>query len=571
MDLKGQHKNSYVIYTRKSTDDAHNQKNSISYQRIEGVRYARREQLSIANMDIPGFCTSGIVTERHTGFKEGENFTISAKGVQYAIERPKFHKLVELLWQGEIKGAVFLCWDRASRNKTDNTILRRLIDRNVDIRFVQAKYERTSSGELHMDIDSMFSEHYSRAIREKVSDTTRKLRDEGICTYRAPVGYLNLGDPRNKPLDPVRAPIIKEIFERYATGRWSLSDLARWANVQGLTMPAVRQRRTDAELLNDDEVVHQRVSRLITVNHIHNLLRNPFYIGKVRGNNGVYIQSRSHIPLVDESLFNRIQASLKNRRVSCHYTTKLDLPYRGLVRCSGCNRAYTPYLQKGIYYYGARCASSCTNKTKNINAAFIEQEVGTAIKRLSFTDEELAEIDCRSKVDIVAVDQKRAHIAEANQRQIKQVRDELSYLTTHKLTLLKTGTYSPEEYIIENGRLNEKLAKLSSATEASQTSTEQLLQGVVKLSELVKNTYRAYQFAIPAEKESIIGIIFSELKISGKSLIYKAKKGFQSLENHSFVAGEPTTWLSEAAHIQTDIQQSIADVQQLLAEKGSAP
>src|SRR5262249_22717720 len=148
---------------------------------------------------------------------------------------------------------IFLCWDRASRNKGDDTVIRKLMRSGVDVRFALARYDRTSAGELHMDIDGMFAEHHSRVTREKVTLTIRNRRSEGLCTHRAPVGYLNLGSMDQKPQDPERAALIAKLFELYATGEWSLADLARWAIEQGFTMMPMRRRRTEEERLAEEE------------------------------------------------------------------------------------------------------------------------------------------------------------------------------------------------------------------------------------------------------------------------------------------------------------------------------
>ncbi len=531
--------NSYLIYTRKSTDDADNQKNSIAYQKSEALRYCKQEQLAIANTDIDNFCTAGIIVERHTGFKESDQFSIGKYGVQHTIERPKFHKLVEVLWKGQFKGVIFLCWDRASRNKSDNAILHRLIEQGKDIRFVQANYDRTSAGELHMDIDGMFAQHYSRIISEKVRNTTLKLRNEGVCTYRAPVGYLNSGDPRNKPLDPVRAPIVKQLFEKYAEGNWSLSDLARFANEQGLTMPAVRRKRTKAEMLKDEEIVIEPVSRPIVINHVHTILRNPFYIGKLRSNDKTYIESISHAPLIDESLFNQVQQMLYRKKVSVHYTDKLNYPYRGLIRCASCGRVYTPYEQKSIHYYGARCSKECTNTKRSINADFIERKVGEVIESLYYCDEELSEINKRVNEDVSVFETQRLNEIEQLQRHQKKIREELTYLRTNKLTLLRTGAYSPEDYLCEESTLNQRLDDLATKIQASDASMHEVMKDLVILSELVKETHKYYSFANPDEKKQIISLLFSELTLSGETLMFKCKKGFEFLSDHSFVFGAP--------------------------------
>src|SRR5688572_11927918 len=111
------HDSQYLIYNRKSTDDAENQKNSLQYQRMRNVDFTKRAGLSIAGLTIPGFCENGIIDERHSGYKEEADFEISADGsVHYRVLRPKFLKLAELLKAKKVKGAIFLCWDRASRN-----------------------------------------------------------------------------------------------------------------------------------------------------------------------------------------------------------------------------------------------------------------------------------------------------------------------------------------------------------------------------------------------------------------------------------------------------------------------
>jgi len=120
-------------------------------------KFAKRERLPIAKVDIPRFCKAGIISEKHTGFKEDDDLNISEDGlIQYRIERPKFQQLIHSLIRGEYKGVIFLCWDRASRNRNDDNVLRKLMKKmGVDIRFVQANYDNTSAGALHMDVDGM--------------------------------------------------------------------------------------------------------------------------------------------------------------------------------------------------------------------------------------------------------------------------------------------------------------------------------------------------------------------------------------------------------------------------------
>ena len=539
----GKYRDYYLVYNRKSTDEADNQKNSISYQRAENTRFAKKERLPIAQITLKGFCANGVISEKHSGFKEDDDFTVTDSGlVQYSIDRPKLQKLLQYASRGYFKGIICLCWDRISRNKGDDTIIRKLMRKGFDVRFVYAKYDDSSSGALHMDIDGMFSQHHSRVTSEKVTITMRNAREKGICTYRAPIGYLNQGKMEHKPQDPERAPIIKEMYELYATGDWTLADLMGYAKEQGFTTVPMRRRRTKEEMLAEEDEVEEipKVSRPVTQNLISRILNNPFYTGKVLDSEGNYIDSNSHEAIVSEELFRAVQEQLKKNKVSVHYTEKLDLPLRGVIRCDSCKRVYTPYTKKGIQYYNSRCLKECPNKFKNFNFSFIAGEVEKLIAELHFTDDELAELDARIGTDVALLEEKRNKALEKNERQKKTLREDLAYIRSNKLNLLKTGVYTPETLLEEEEKLNTQLSELQSQEQASDVAMHETMKDVTKLSELIKNVVPYYQFANPHEKEEIIRIIFSELYVSQNTLQYSLQKGFEPFKSRSVALCDPT-------------------------------
>jgi site-specific DNA recombinase len=565
----GKYRQRYLVYIRKSTDEPNNQKNSIKYQKAEALRFVEREKLPLALITSNGFCRDGLISEKHSGFEEDIELTFTKDGkVQYRIERPKFQKLVEFLSLGLFKGVICLCWDRISRNRGDDTVIRKLMRKGVDIQFVYAKYDDTSAGALHMDIDGMFAQHHSRVTAEKVRLATWDLRGRGVVTYKAPIGYLNLGNMEHKPFDPERAPIIKKLFELYATGDWSLSDLVRFGSEQGLTTVPVRRRRTREEMLaeeeDDQQLQVEKVSRRLATSHLHHMLRNPFYIGRVRQRDGKPIRSVSHEALVSDELFEKVQAILTKKAVSVHYDKKLQYPYRGLIRCADCRRIYTPYVQKGIHYYASRCVKGCANSRKNFNAAFLESEVGKLIERLSFTEEELVKLDATNSTNVALLEEKRLQELDVIDRQKRKIREDLAYLRTNKLQLLKTAVYSPEALREQEDSLDAKLHSLQRSEETSDVSMKAVMEDMVKLSELLKYGSAYYILAKPREKEQLIRLIFSELSLSGNTLSYQCKKGFQALETRFVADCCQTAWLSEAMQSHKLILESIHDIEELL-------
>jgi site-specific DNA recombinase len=543
--LAGKYKDQYLTYGRRSDKDPNNQKNSLNFQKKQAILYAKQNSLSVALITIPGFCTDGVISEKHSGFEEDDEFTVSAGGqVTVSISRPKFRRLIGYLSRGLFKGVLVLCYDRISRNSTDGALVKKLIRQGTDIRFVWAKYEKNASGSMHMNADQMFAQHHAENTSEKVRETIEEVRSQGKVTNRAPVGYLNEGNMDWKPFDTARAPIIKRMFV-LAAEDWSLSDIAQWANEQGFTMPPQRRKRSADEMLmdEDDEDAYfkntPKVERLVTAAGVHKILTNKFYIGLTHGNDGAWVPSVSHEAMVDTVLFDQVQLSLQKRKVSVHYADKMPLSHRGLVRC-GCGRVYTPYPKKGINYLYSRCKKDCTNTQKSITAAELEKAIGDVIKQLVFTEDEKTEIDARTSTDIALLDNKRQAELDRIDRRKRKVREDIAYIGTNKLTLLRSGAYTPEDLLAEESKLTAELNQLQTQEAASDTSMSQVIQEAIKLSELLDNVAAIYDFAESSEKESIIRAIFSELTMSEKTLQFQCKNAFKALESRFLPTCDPT-------------------------------
>ncbi len=525
---KANNQHEYLIYTRKSTDDVDNQKNSIDYQTSECLRYAKNNKLVVANFSEESFCDAGVIKEKHTAYKTADIEIRKDGSFVYRIERPKFKQMIDALMKKQFKGVICLCWDRISRNDQDGIILKNLIKQGVDVRFVQAKYEETSSGALHMDIDGMFAAHYSRVISEKIKGANKKLWSEGKCTYQAPLGYLNKGSG-NKPLDEAKAPLVRQIFELYATGGWSLNQLAKWANQHGLTSTASRRHRTKAEILagvERDEI--PVASRPLNEKSIEKILNNPFYIGKIKVGND--ITDGIHQPLIDTALFNKVQATLKSRCVKIYYVDKDFFIYRGFVKCT-CGRSYSPYEKKGNNYYRSRCLQTCDSVDKNFKEKNIDDSVADLLDQIHFTETELAEIEERAKDELYnIVENKRISDMTALEKQRQRINDDLKYLEQNKVTLLRTNVYTIEQFTNDHERLQSELKAVEEKLTTQDVSTKEMLDTVISFSELIKDAKIYYKNALDNEKRDMATNVFTELFFKDGSLAnYNAKEGYNAL------------------------------------------
>lgn len=523
----------YLIYVRRSTDDAINQRNSIEYQLEQCLRYAHLNKLPVANFTLVHYSENGIIKERHTAFKT-KPVTFKANGsVQYDIERPKFQQLVQHLARGEFSGVICLSMDRISRNTYDAAIIKELRARGCDIRFVQANYEETSAGHFHMDMDSAFATHHSRVTSEKVRATYAKLRTEGKCTYRTPLGYRDLG-PDNKPFDNKRAPLVKQLFERYATGEWSLEELAVWARQHGLTAKPRRRKRTREEILAGEENKLPLVSRPLTRTGVASILNNRFYVGLIRYDKEWL--PGNHQPLITRQLFEQVQRRLKERYSSVHYLEKEFFCYRGFLNCT-CGRSYSPYEQKGHIYYRSPCKPTCPNTARNLDEGTIDAIVEELFGRLYLTE---AEAESLAQHLPKHLEQRRS---EGNrQRQSLEARRERinrdhQYLRENKITLLREGVYTMNDFAREEQKLEDELADVEAQEESpEEPSADEMLETLLNFSELMKLAQVSYNLATPQEKHNIVLKAFSELTLKdGKLAGLRAREGLDALLNRGGV------------------------------------
>jgi hypothetical protein len=112
---------------------------------------------------------------------------------------------------------------------------------------------------------------------------------------------------------------------------------------------------------------------------------------------------------------------------------------------------------------------------RNINAKFIEKKVGEVMSEMVFTKEKLAEIDLRVRNDVSTFEEKR--IAEINglEQQKRKLREDLSYLRTNKLSLLKNSVYSSQEYLFEESKLLQGIEKLMKKEKHSEVSMHEII------------------------------------------------------------------------------------------------
>ena len=133
-------------------------------------------------------------------------------------------------------------------------------------------------------------------------------------------------------LDPERALLVRETFRLYATGEYSLPELQATMHAKGLTSPYAR-----------------RPGAPVSVSKLAELLTNPFYVGVVQWGGARY--EGQHKALIPQSLFDRVQETLRARDVAGTRQRRHEHYLKGLLHCGECGRRLSLTLAKGRYLY----------------------------------------------------------------------------------------------------------------------------------------------------------------------------------------------------------------------------
>jgi site-specific DNA recombinase len=212
------------------------------------------------------------------------------------------------------------------------------------------------------------SENVKRGLRQKAS--------VGGTYGPAPLGYLNsvdeLPDGRRVAIvtiDPERGPLITFAFQLYASGEYSIAQLAAELERLGLrTRPTAK-----------------RIPKALGTSVVQRLLRNPYYVGKLiyrRGSKDEQTFDGRHEPLIDADTFDRVQTLLDEKRVAGERPRVRQHYLRGSVYCGQCGNRLTFGISTGkngrkypYFFCSGRINGTACTQRASMRPELIEQAI----------------------------------------------------------------------------------------------------------------------------------------------------------------------------------------------------
>lgn len=471
-----------IAYCRKSTESEDRQVLSIESQ------IAEMEKLALRN----GVVLDKIFTE-----------SMSAK----APGRPVFEEVKQYV--EKYGSCVIYVWklDRLARNMRDGGDLLGFMDtgRIIEIKTFEKSYRNFSDDKFLMTLDFGIAKKYVDDLSTNVKRGIRTKVEKGGWPTKAPFGYLN--DKANKIIypDPVRAPLVAELFDLYIKGGYSIKELVNIMYDKGLrTLGGYK--------------VHKSV--------LHRTLTNPVHCGFVV-REGKYFAG-THTAIVGQELFDNVQAIINGKNKSRKQTH--NFLHRGFMNCHVCGCALTATTKKGHdYYYCTNGKGNCEQHKKYLRSECVDNIVGNIFGGIEF-DEEMIEIMYLAKKEELGHDKTYTDTAIQNiTKQLTLAREKQSKLIDTYLA----GSVSEDLYNAKIQALNNEVT----ATESQLKKLQQKHFNSESTLELTKNKFltasrakKEFEQRDDLRKRNVLGNILWNLTIENKNLAsFKLKDPYQDM------------------------------------------
>ena len=334
-----------VIYARYSSDNQREE--SIEGQLRECKEFAENNDITILNSYI--------------------DRALSAK----TDNRPEFQRMIKD--SAKHLFDVIIVWklDRFSRDRYDSAHYKRILKKNgVKVISATERISEDSTGILLESLLEGYAEFYSAELSEKVK---RGMTENSLkCKWNG--GYITYGytidNDRYFQIDPVTAPIVLEMFQRYAGG---------------LTIKEI------VESLNNRGIKTLRNGKF-TIHIVTDLLKNRRFIGEY--NFGEISIPKGMPTIVPEELFEKVRLRMEqNKRAPARYKAEDKYLLTTKLFCGKCGafmagESGTSKTMKKYFYY--KCGNSkrknkCDKKA--VKKVWIETLVIESTMKMLFDDD----------------------------------------------------------------------------------------------------------------------------------------------------------------------------------------
>lgn len=337
------------------------------------------------------------------------------------------------------------------------------------------------------------AEYYVKLLSENVKKGQKEKLAQGWLPTKPPVGYCTTGEKGHKEhiVDKETAPIMKKLFELYATGNYSLSKITSIAYESGL-----RNK-------NNYRIYKSRIAKMFS---------DPFYIGKIRYGGAVY--KGAHKPLINEELFNKVQ-SVMHGKTTPQYQKHFPI-FRALIRCGECGGSITWEVQRGHWYGHCNHYRQCTQH-KYVRQEDLEKQLVPHLEKIAIKNERFLEwIKYALKESHEDEISYNTSVREELNKRYETAQKRLELLYDDKIDGKISQAFYDTKFEQYKKDREEVVALLKSHNEAG-TKYYELGSNILDLAHRAKDIY-LHEKRTTEERRTLLGLVFSNMILKDRIL-----------------------------------------------------
>lgn len=380
--------------------------NCLLYAHVSTDKQAQKD------LSIPAQIEAMRTYAKKNGWKIAGHFVDEGESARTA-NRPELKKLIEHCRENKgVDAAIVHKIDRLARNLIDYATIKAILkQKGIRLISVSEPFDDNPVGHLLENIIASISEWYSANLGEEIKKSHSEKLRQGEWPMKPPIGYKSVkgeNDRIKHVPDLEKAQLIRQLFELFSTGNYSLRTLAEEMGERGLKT---------------------RYGRYYSPESIKDLLKKRFYIGRLEWKGKEY--RGKHDPIVSPELFYAVQEVLKRRSVDTGEKGRLEFLLRGVAYCQVCNKKLTEENHpRGNYY---RCMPDSLNSDKcderYIPVNILDAQLEAFYERIQ-PPKELLEL---LKLEMRQIAERRKQIA---QTEIKTLTRKINELENKEMKLL---------------------------------------------------------------------------------------------------------------------------------------
>ncbi|MDP3973934.1 MAG: recombinase family protein [Candidatus Daviesbacteria bacterium] len=472
-------KNAY-LYIRVSTEEQAHEGFSIDNQKRACMEYAQMHTYHI----------------KRTFQEDGK----SAR----TTDRPAFQELLKELEEHPVDAIIIYKIDRFARNVSDFAKLYSEF-KQKGIKLLSVCEGDLSEGtSLVPNIFASVAQWESEVNSQRTRDALMQKFREGWQPTPPPVGYRSVGGDRERKTcepDPYTAPIIKELFQLYATGSYSIIEVQDW--------------------LADKNILSRNGTGL---GHsvICNILNNPFYYGLIRWHGES--KMGNHRPIITQELYDTCQYVLAKHRSFLIRHRVHDFLLRGFAYCGYCGQRYTAEwhynpvklasLGGKIAYYHCQKRDRNDCPAKYVEKEDLEVQVEDYFKTMQFSPEFIQTIVKKTR-SVLEKSRK------TSSSRIQAIYNQKTALETKRNKLEDTlldGTIDRETFKRLHADIESKIMNLDTQVQDVEAKHRIDIDLIEEVLAFTRNIYETYKNAPPFLKRHYLRFFFEKINLKNQMI-----------------------------------------------------